>query len=71
MLTCFDSGEMKLLIEILLAIILHPIAFILCLINILGRGDLGGLQKVVWIVVTFIWGIGPILYVLVGEGTMW
>ncbi len=62
---------MKLLIEILLAIVLHPIAFILCLINILGRNDLGGLQKVVWILVTLIWGIGPILYVLVGGGEMW
>jgi Phospholipase_D-nuclease N-terminal len=62
---------MKLLIEILLAIFLHPIAFILCLINILGRSDLTALQKVIWIVVTFIWGIGPILYVLVGGGTMW
>lgn len=62
---------MKLLIEILLAIFLHPIAFVLCLINILGRGDLSALQKVVWIVVTFIWGIGPILYVLVGGGSMW
>jgi Phospholipase_D-nuclease N-terminal len=67
----FDWGEMKLLIEILLAIILHPIAFILCLINILGRGDLNVLQKVVWIVVTLIWGIGPILYLLVGSGKMW
>jgi len=62
---------MKLLIEILLAIFLHPIAFILCLINILGRNDLGGLQKVVWVLVTFVWGIGPILYVLVGGGDMW
>ena len=62
---------MKLLIEILLAIFLHPIAFILCLINILGRRDLGGLQKIVWAVVTLVWGIGPILYVLVGDGTMW
>jgi hypothetical protein len=62
---------MKLLIEILLAIFLHPIAFILCLINILGRNDLGGLQKVVWVLVTFVWGIGPILYVLVGGGEMW
>jgi hypothetical protein len=62
---------MKLLIEILLAIFLHPIAFILCLINILGRGDLNPVQRIVWIVVTFIWGIGPILYVLVGEGAMW
>jgi len=62
---------MKLLIEILLAIFLHPIAFVLCLINILGRNDLTALQKVVWAVVTLIWGIGPILYVLVGGGEMW
>jgi len=62
---------MKLLVEILLAVLLHPIAFVLCLINILGRNDLTGLQKLVWIVVTFIWGIGPILYLLVGGGTMW
>jgi len=61
----------KLLIEILLAIFLHPIAFVLCLINILGRTDLTGLQKLVWAIVTFVWGIGPILYVLVGGGEMW
>lgn len=62
---------MKLLLEILLAIFLHPIAFTLCLVNILGRRDLTGLQKVVWILVTLVWGIGPILYVLVGNGTLW
>ena len=62
---------MKLLIEILLAIILHPIAFVLCLINIMGRGDLSGVQKLVWILVTLVWGVGPILYVLVGGGSLW
>ncbi len=62
---------LKLLVEILLAIFLHPIAFILCLINILGRGDLSGLKKVLWIVITLIWGIGPILYVLLGDGAFW
>jgi Phospholipase_D-nuclease N-terminal len=62
---------MKLLLEILLAILLHPIAFVLCLVNILGRSDLSGLKKAVWILVTLVWGVGPILYVLVGEGTMW
>jgi hypothetical protein len=62
---------MKLLLEIVLAVFLHPIAFVLCLINILGRGDLSGLEKLVWIVVTLIWGIGPILYVLAGRGRMW
>ena len=62
---------MKLLLEFLLAVFLHPIAFVLCLLNILGRSDLTGLQKVVWILVTLLWGIGPILYVLVGGGRMW
>lgn len=62
---------MKLLLEILLAVFLHPIAFVLCLINILGRSDLTGLKKLVWVIVTFIWGVGPILYVLVGDGSMW
>jgi hypothetical protein len=62
---------MKLLLQILVAVILHPIAFVLCLVNILGRSDLGGGQKVVWIVVALVWGVGPILYVLVGGGSMW
>lgn len=61
----------KLIVEILLAIFLHPIAFVLCLINILGRSDQTALQKLVWAVVTLVWGIGPILYVLVGGGRMW
>jgi phospholipase D-like protein len=61
----------KFLLELLLAVFLHPIAFVLCLLNILGRSDLTGLQKVVWILVTLVWGIGPILYVLVGGGRMW
>ena len=62
---------MKVLLEFLLAIFLHPIAFVLCLLNILGRSDLSSLQKAVWILVTLLWGVGPILYVLVGGGTMW
>ena len=62
---------MKFLLEVLLAVFVHPIAFVLCLLNILGRSDLTGLQKVVWILVTLVWGIGPILYVLVGGGRMW
>ena len=62
---------MKLVLEFLLAIFLHPIAFILCLINIAGRTDLSTVKKVVWVVVTLVWGIGPILYILVGEGQLW
>src|SRR5712692_7357122 len=37
---CYSS--MKLLVEILLAIFLHPIAWVLCVINIVGRTDMGG-----------------------------
>jgi hypothetical protein len=62
---------MKLVIEILLAVLLHPIAFVLCLVNILGRDDLTGLEQVVWIAVRLVWGIGPILYILVGRGAFW
>jgi Phospholipase_D-nuclease N-terminal len=62
----------KLLVEILLAIFLHPIAVVLCLINIVGRQDMSGLKKFIWIIVTVLaWGIGPILYILLGGGTFW
>lgn len=62
---------MKLIAEVLLSIFLHPIAFILAVINIVQRRDLKDLEKVVWIVVCFFWGIGPILYMLVGRGALW
>src|SRR5712692_6070442 len=66
---CYSS--MKLLVEILLAIFLHPIAWVLCVINIVGRTDMGGVKKVLWIIITFVWGIGPILYILLGDGSFW
>ena len=62
---------MKLLIEILLSLILHPIAMILMWINLIARGDMSNFVKVVWFVVSILWGLGPILYVLVAEGELW
>ncbi|MGA8475357.1 MAG: hypothetical protein WB681_09825 [Candidatus Cybelea sp.] len=62
---------MKLLFEILLSIILHPIAMILMWINLIARGDMTTLKKVVWFVVSIVWGLGPILYILVAEGSLW
>ena len=62
---------MKLLLEILLSIILHPIAMILMWINLLARGDLTTFQKIVWFVVSIIWGLGPMLYIVVAEGSLW
>jgi hypothetical protein len=61
----------KFIVEILLSVFLHPIAFVLALINIAGRDDLNGTQKVLWAVVCFFWGIGPILYILLGSGRLW
>lgn len=62
---------MKLVIEAVLAIILHPVAVVLAWINIAGRRDLTGAQKLIWAIVCLIWGVGPILYVLVGGGDLW
>lgn len=62
---------MKLLLEIIISIILHPIATILSWIDLARRGDLTDAEKIVWGVVCIIWGIGPILYIVVGGGELW
>ncbi len=62
---------MKLLFEILLSIILHPIAMILMWINLAGRSDMSGGKKVIWFIVSIVWGLGPILYILVADGSLW
>jgi len=35
------------------------------------RDDINSPQKVIWAIVGLIWGIGPILYILVGDGVLW
>jgi len=62
---------MKLLLEIVLAIFLHPVAMFLMWINLLSRRDLVQSKKIIWFIVSLIWGLGPILYILVAEGTLW
>lgn len=61
----------KLILEILVAVILHPIAVVLTWIDLVGRADLSTLAKVVWAIVAIIWGIGPILYIIFGGGMLW
>ncbi len=65
------TDGMKLLLEILIAIILHPVAWILVLVDLAGRDDLTTAQKFIWGAFSIIWGIGPILYILVGGGKLW
>lgn len=62
---------MKLLIEILLSLILHPIAMILMWINLAVRMDMNGTRKTIWFIVSLIWGLGPILYLLIENGEFW
>jgi hypothetical protein len=62
---------MKVLLEIVLSLVLHPVAMVLMWINLIARGDMSTFVKFVWFVVSLIWGLGPILYVLVTEGALW
>lgn len=66
-----EDNLVKLLLEILVAIILHPIAVVLAWINLAGRADLTAAEKVIWGIVCLVWGIGPILYILLGRGQLW
>jgi len=61
----------KFIVELILAIVLHPVAYLLTVIDIVGRKDLSGFWKVFWIIVAFPWGIGPILYIIFGGGKFW
>ncbi|HEX6951446.1 MAG TPA: hypothetical protein VF124_01535 [Gaiellaceae bacterium] len=59
---------MKKLLEILVCF-LHPLAVVLGWINLLGRDDLNGLQKLAWAVFLIV-PIVPFVYVLTG-GDLW
>jgi hypothetical protein len=62
---------MKLLLEILISVVLHPLAMIMMWINLMGRSDLSGGRKLIWVAISLLWGAGPVLYILVGDGKLW
>ena len=62
---------MKLLLEILLSIFLHPIAMVLMWIGLIARTDMSTGKKVVWFLVSIVWWLGPIVYILVADGALW
>jgi len=62
---------MKLLLEILLSIFLHPIAMVLMWISLISRQDMDTTKKVIWFLVSIVWGLGPIVYILVADGSLW
>jgi NADH:ubiquinone oxidoreductase subunit 3 (subunit A) len=59
---------MKKLFEIVVCFI-HPLAVVLAWINLLGRRDLSGVQKLAWGVFLLV-PIVPFVYVLTG-GELW
>ena len=62
---------MKLLLEMLLSVFLHPVAMILMWVNLIARSDMDGFKKAIWFIVSLIWGLGPIVYVLAADGALW
>ncbi len=62
---------MKLLLEILLSIFLHPVAMVLMWISLISRQDMTTGKKVIWFIVSIVWGLGPIVYILVADGALW
>ena len=62
---------MRVLLEIVFAIVLHPLAVILVWINLSRRSDLGFVSKLLWGLVSLVWGIGPLLYIFLGGGDFW
>lgn len=62
---------MKILLEFILSLILHPVAMILMWLSVLRREELSAVRKVVWLIISIIWGLGPLLYILVGGGELW
>lgn len=62
---------MKVLCEILISIFLHPLAMILMWINLAGRTDIDGNRKIIWFILSLLWGLGPVLYMLVDNGALW
>jgi hypothetical protein len=59
---------MKKLLELLVCFI-HPLAVVLAWINLLGRDDLSGGQKLVWGIFVIL-PVVPFIYVLTG-GDLW
>jgi hypothetical protein len=59
---------MKKLLELLVCF-LHPLAVMLAWINLVGRSDLSGIQKLAWGVFMIV-PIVPFVYVLTG-GELW
>jgi hypothetical protein len=60
----------KKILELLICILLHPIAVILIWVDLATRRNIGTVAKLAWAILCIIPIIVPILYVLTG-GDLW
>jgi hypothetical protein len=63
--------ETRFTIQIMLAVLVQPLAAILMWINLSGRTDLGPRRKAFWACASFVWIFGPLAYIMIGGGRLW
>jgi hypothetical protein len=63
--------EAKFTLQFLVAFIVHPLALLLMWVNLAARSDLGPRMKLFWVLMSFIWLLGPMAYISVGGGRLW
>ena len=56
------------ILEIVLALVLHPLAVIGAWYDLWNRHDMSAGKRALWAVIVLVWGIGPILYVILEHG---
>ena len=61
---------MKFIFECLLSVFLHPVAVVLAWMNVLSRSDLRFVKRVLWCLVILI-PFGPIVYLVLSDGSLW
>lgn len=57
-----------LIIEVVLALLLHPLAVVGAWYDLYVRRDLSLGKSMLWAIIVLVWGIGPILYVILEHG---
>lgn len=56
---------MKKILELILCV-LHPVAVVLIWVSLLGRGDMGAVEKLTWAIASIV-PLVPFIYVLTGH----
>ena len=58
-------------LQLLLAVLFHPLAVVMVWVNLAQRSDLGPRMKTFWVCASFVWIFGPLSYISMGRGKFW